>query len=201
MQAGRLRRVGGASFLALRRRAAQPGDALRPRRAALELGRKDEAKRPPTLAALLPLAASTRRRRISGRLWPATPHRFRAHSRASPRSEALNPKDSFARWALNSIGADPGLAAWLRFGSSAGRCWQRKDLSRIAEVQDGSAQRRRQGYGKRHHSLNPLLSGRRMHRDQRDHRRSRVPKKHSKACDLGVVASPISPDCVDSDFG
>ena len=147
--------------------------------AALELGRKDEAKRPSSdvLAALLPLSASTRRRRISGRLWPATPHRFRAHSRASPRSEALNPKDSYARWALNSIGADPGLAAWPRFGSSTGRCWQRKDLSRIAEVQDGSAQRRRQGYGRRHRSLNPLLSGRRMHRDQRDHRRSRVPEE------------------------
>ena len=105
--------------------------------AALELGRKDEAasgQRPSSdvlaaLAALLPAAASGSGGFQEGFGRPprslevqSTP----AHRRALVRSKALNPKDSFAKWALNSIEADPaGLAAaWLRFSLPfTTRCW------------------------------------------------------------------------------
>ncbi|CAE7740212.1 bioA [Symbiodinium necroappetens] len=72
---------------------------------------------------------------------------------------ALNPKDSFARWALNSIGADPGL------------------------VQDGSAQRR------------PADAS----RSARPQTQPSAGRNTAKPVTYGVVASPISPDCVDSD--
>jgi len=72
-------RVGGASFRFEAKEPRNPAMLCGRGAAALELGRKDEAKRPSSdgsdgLAALLPLAAATRQRRISGRLWPVTPH-------------------------------------------------------------------------------------------------------------------------------